>query len=182
MAPRAGTARSRSRRNAAAAVPVLLSVALPALAACRSAEPPPDACPAQGRMVVVHASSHSLLLCRDGRAEARYRVALGRGGMDKRIEGDERTPTGRYPLGAPRASSSFHLFVPVGYPTAEQRAEGRTGGAIGIHGPDRRFSLLGPLTTWADWTAGCIAVGADAEIDRIAEWTAAVGASSILIE
>jgi murein L,D-transpeptidase YafK len=102
--------------------------------------------------------------------------------MDKRVEGDERTPTGRYPLGAPRPSAPFHRFIPVGYPTAGQRAEGRTGGAIGIHGPDRRFRLLGSLTTRVDWTAGCLAVGSDAEIDRIAEWVAAARASSILIE
>ena len=182
MAHRAGTAGSRSRRTAVAAVPVLLVAGVQALAACRSVEPPPAPCPAQGRVVRVHAPSHSLFLCRDGRAEARYRVALGRGGMDKRVEGDERTPTGRYPLGAPRPSTPFHRFVPVGYPTAAQRAEGRTGGAIGIHGPDRRARLLGPLTTWVDWTAGCIAVGSDADVDRIAEWTTAAGASSIVIE
>jgi hypothetical protein len=182
MAARAGTARSRPRRTAAAAVPVLLAGTLSALPACRFPEATASPCPAEGRIVVVHAASHSLFLCRDGRAEARHRVALGRGGMDKRLEGDERTPTGRYPLGVPRASSSFHRFVPVGYPTAAQRAEGRTGGAIGIHGPDRRARFLGPLTTWIDWTAGCIAVGTDAEIDRVAEWTTSMGASSILIE
>ncbi len=183
MTARAGTARSRPRRIAAAdAVPVLLAAVLPALAGCRFAGAPPAPCPAQGLTVVVHASSHSLFLCRDGRLEARYHVALGRGGMDKAREGDERTPTGRYPLGAPRPSPSFHRFLPVGYPTAAQRTEGRTGGAIGIHGPDRRARLLGVLTTWVDWTAGCIAVGSDADIDRIAEWTVAAGASSIVIE
>jgi hypothetical protein len=181
MATRAGTAQ-RSRTAAAVAAPVLLAGVLPVLAGCRFSGAPGDPCPPQGRVVRVHPSSHSLFLCQDGRVEARYRVALGRGGLDKAREGDGRTPSGRYPLGAPRASSSFHRFVPVGYPTAAQRAEGRTGAAIGIHGPDRRARLLGPLTTWVDWTAGCIAVGADADIDRIAEWTAASGASSILIE
>ena len=175
-------ARPGTRSTVAAVVPAILAGVLPALATCRSAGPPAAPCPDRGRVVVVHSASHSLFLCRDGRAEARHRVALGRGGIDKRVEGDERTPAGRYPLGAPRPSSSFHLFVPFGYPTAAQRADGRTGGAIGIHGPDRRFRFLGSLTTAFDWTAGCIAVGKDAEIDRIAEWATAVGGTSILIE
>ena len=174
-------ARPGARSTVAAVVPILLAGVLPALAACRSAEPPAP-CPDRGRMVVVHSPSHSLFLCRDGRPEARHRVALGRGGMDKRLEGDERTPSGRYPLGTPRPSAPFHRFVPVGYPTAAQRADGRTGGAIGIHGPDRRFRFLGSLTTAVDWTAGCIAVGTDAEIDRIADWVTATGATSILID
>jgi murein L,D-transpeptidase YafK len=102
--------------------------------------------------------------------------------MGKRQEGDERTPSGRYALGPPRASSSFHRFIPVAYPTKEQRGEGRTGGAVGVHGPESRARRLGPLTTWIDWTAGCIAVGSTSEIDAIAEWTVKTAASSILIE
>ncbi len=47
---------------------------------------------------------------------------------------------------------------------------GDTGGAIGIHGPGRRFRWLGSLSTLSDWTAGCIAVGSDAEIDEISSW------------
>jgi len=60
--------------------------------------------------------------------------------------------------GVARASERFHEFVPVGYPTEAQRAEGRTGSAIGVHGPDARFRWLGPATVWVDWTNGCIAV------------------------
>ena len=177
------TAGSRLRRSAAAtAVLVLLAGAVLALAARRFSGAPPDPCPAEGTLVLVHSSSHSLWLCRGGRPEARYQVALGRGGMDKRREGDERTPSGRYALGLPRASSSFHLFVPVGYPTKEQRTEGRTGGAIGIHGPDSRTRLLGSLTTWIDWTAGCIAVGTTTDIDEVAAWVVATGTSAVLIE
>ena len=178
-----GTAGSRLRRTAAAAaVLVLLAGAVLALTARRFSGAPPAPCPTEGTLVVVHSSSHSLWLCRGGMPEARYHVALGRGGMGKRQEGDERTPSGRYALGLPRASSSFHRFIPVGYPTKGERAEGRTGGAIGVHGPDSRARRLGPLTTWIDWTAGCIAVGTTSDVDRIAEWIAATGASSILIE
>ena len=160
----------------------LVGAGVPWLAARRFAGAPAAPCPAEGTVVRVHAASHSLYLCRSGRPEARYPVALGRGGMDKHQEGDGRTPSGLYPLGSPRPSASFHRFIPVGYPTAGQRARGWTGGAIGIHGPDSRARLLGSLTTWVDWTAGCLAVGTTSEIDQIAEWTVATEASSILIE
>jgi murein L,D-transpeptidase YafK len=80
------------------------------------------------------------------------------------------------------ASERFGTFVPISYPTAEQRRRGFTGSDIGIHGPDRRFRRLGRLTTWADWTAGCIAVGSDDEIDEIALWVEQHEPSEILIE
>jgi murein L,D-transpeptidase YafK len=148
----------------------------------RFSRAPAQPCPLSGTVVAVHSSDRSLWLCRDGKAQGRFRVALGRGGLDKRSEGDRRTPTGSYALGVPRASASFHRFVPVGYPTAAQASDGRTGGAIGIHGPDARFRALGPATTWVDWTAGCIAVGTRRDIDDIADWLSRSGARTIAID
>jgi murein L,D-transpeptidase YafK len=148
----------------------------------RFSRAPAQPCPPSGTVVAVHSSDRSLWLCRDGKGQGRFRVALGRGGLDKRSEGDRRTPTGRYALGVPRASASFHRFVPVLYPTAVQAADGRTGGAIGIHGPDARFRTLGRATTWVDWTAGCIAVGTRSEIDDIAVWLTRSGARTITID
>ena len=46
-----------------------------------------------------------------------------------------RTPIGRYRVAPARASSRYHLFLEVGYPTAEQAKLGLTGSAIGVHGP-----------------------------------------------
>lgn len=160
----------------------LLGAALAAVVVRRLAAAPAVPCPATGALVAVHSAGHRLQLCRAGRVEGSFRVALGRGGLDKRREGDERTPVGRYALGAPRASKRFHRFVPVGYPTEAQRAEGRTGSAIGVHGPDARFRWLGPATVWVDWTNGCIAVGTRGEIDTVAEWVARAGARTITIE
>jgi murein L,D-transpeptidase YafK len=156
---------------------VLAAVAVRRLAAAAAAP-----CPPTGTLVVVQSAGHRLQLCRAGRVEGSFPVALGRGGHDKRSEGDGRTPLGRYALGAPRASERFHRFVPVGYPTEEQRAEGRTGSAIGVHGPDARFRWLGAATVWVDWTNGCIAVGTQGEIDAIAEWVARAGARTITID
>ncbi len=121
-----------------------------------------------GNLVVVEARAHTLWLCSERRAVARFKVALGRGGLDKTREGDDRTPIGTYSLGAPRPSSRFGTFIPIGYPTAEQRARGLTGKDVGIHGPERRAAWLRSLSTWIDWTAGCVATGTDDEIAVVA--------------
>jgi hypothetical protein len=146
------------------------------LLACASAS---AECPPSGARLVVEA--HELQLCDGGRLEHRYRVALGRGGFDKRRQGDERTPLGEYPLAPGRPSAEFHRFLHVGYPTAGEQQAGYTGGDIGVHGPGRKFRLLGALSTLSDWTAGCIAVGSDAEIEEIDAWARAHQARTILI-
>lgn len=116
--------------------------------------------------VVVLTAGRRLVLCDGGRAVAQHRVALGAGGVGKRREGDRKTPLGRYALGPPRPSVYFRTFVPVGYPTSAQAALGFTGGAIGIHGPTRWM----PDGAFRNWTAGCIALGHDADIEGVATW------------
>lgn len=127
-----------------------------------------EACAVDGDLVVVDTRTHELWLCREHRAVARTKVALGRGGLDKTREGDGRTPLGTYSLGEPRSSVRFGTFIPIGYPTVEQSRRGFTGTHVGIHGPDRRVSWLGAVSTWIDWTAGCVATGNDDEIALVA--------------
>lgn len=105
-----------------------------------------------------------------GAPSASFAVSLGKGGTGKTREGDGKTPLGTYSLGRPRASKRFGTFVPIGYPTPDQRKRGLTGRDVGIHGPDRRFGWAGSVNSWVDWTDGCIAVSSDEEIFRIAEW------------
>ena len=142
-------------------------------AALLAAEPvtaAPSPCVGLDAHVVLHTEQHRLQLCENGQPAADYRVALGRGGTGKQREGDLKTPLGVYSLGPARASAEFGLFLPVGYPTDEQRRRGLTGGDIGIHGPKRGFRWLGSLTTLSDWTRGCIAVSTDDAIQRLAAW------------
>lgn len=139
------------------------------------------ACPAAGVIVQVDSRARTLSLCRDGFEDGVFRVALGRGGLDKRAEGDGRTPRGRYPLGLARPSSRYHRFLPVRYPTTAERQRGLTGSDIGIHGPHEAFFWLGRATSWPDWTRGCIAVGTRADVDRVAEWVRANAVGEILI-
>lgn len=126
-------------------------------------------CPSE-RRVLVQLKAHRLWLC-DGTEEPRkFPVAIGSGGIGKQREGDGRSPVGTYPLGEPRPSAKFGTFIPVGYPTAEERRAGLTGSDIGIHGPPRSLFLLGIFSTWVDWTAGCVAVSSQKEIQEIASW------------
>jgi murein L,D-transpeptidase YafK len=127
-------------------------------------------CALYGTALVVETASHKLRLCSGNKAYREFAIAIGRGGTGKRLEGDNKTPLGEYALGLPRPSERFGLFVPVSYPTKSERAQGFTGGDIGVHGPPRYFRWLGTLTTWVDWTRGCIAVGSDDAISEVARW------------
>jgi murein L,D-transpeptidase YafK len=142
----------------------------------------PSPCAQAGSAVLVETGAHRLSLCQDGRVTESFRVALGTGGVGKTREGDAKVPLGAYPLGAPRASAQFGTFILVGYPTRAQRRAGFTGGAVGVHGPTRgaRFRSSSSNTD-SDWTLGCIAVGSDAEIERIAAWVLQKRVTRVLI-
>jgi murein L,D-transpeptidase YafK len=140
---------------------------------------PPAPCAGKGTALYVNATERKLWLCESGKAIEAIPVALGSGGLNKRVETDAKVPLGEYPLGSPRPSKAYHLFIPVGYPTPSQRRDGFTGGAIGVHGPRRGYR--GPVSTTMDWTLGCIAVGTDAEIGRVAGWLKATKARRIII-
>lgn len=148
--------------------PFLLSLMVLSLADSSVAAPRP--CLPGETGVVVLTAARTLHLCHEGRETASYPVSLGSGGVGKQREGDGKTPIGAYVLAAPRASSSYRTFVHVGYPTQAQQKAGFTGTAIGIHGPPRGWTGGSRAFTAVDWTAGCIAVGSDAEIDAIAGW------------
>jgi murein L,D-transpeptidase YafK len=120
--------------------------------------------------VVAELKAHRLTLCEAGQPTRTYKIAIGRNGIGKQVEGDAKSPVGKYPLGVPRASNKFWTFIPLGYPTAEEKRAGFTGADVGIHGPPRSLLLLGIFSTWVDWTAGCLAVGSHGKIDEIAAW------------
>ena len=106
----------------------------------------PAACPADSAAVVVDSSLHVMSLCEQGTAVHWTGVRLGRNGMGKGREGDGKTPVGTYALESPRPSAEYGSFALVDYPTVEQRRAGATGGAIGVHGPRVRQSLVKPAS------------------------------------
>ena len=77
---------------------------------------------------------------------------------DKKIEGDGKTPEGRYFIDRRNPNSKFYLSLGISYPNAFDIAEAKRlgkspGGDIFIHGKSN------PLKRDRnDWTWGCIAV------------------------
>ncbi len=161
----------------------VIMFALVAFVFVRTAPAASDAvsCPERARVVLVESSAHVLALCEEGRTERVFSVRLGRGGLGKMREGDRKTPLGEYALGAPRRSDRFGTFVPINYPTQEQRLRGYTGSAIGVHGPNRIVRWLGVFVNALDTTDGCIGIATDAEMDVIARWIRERDAQTILI-
>ena len=147
-----------------------------AFAATAAVEP----CDGKGTAVFVRTADHVLSLCEANKTKGTMQVALGSGGVNKKREGDAKVPLGEYALAPARASRDYHLFLHVGYPTRKQKRAGLTGSAVGVHGPPRGFNH--PSSTNTDWTLGCIAVGTDAEIERLAAWTKERNVRRIIIE
>jgi murein L,D-transpeptidase YafK len=129
--------------------------------------------------IVVETSKHRLALCEQGREAAAFDVRLGRGGVGKRSEGDGKTPLGRYALGDPRPSERFGVFIPIEYPTPEQRRQGYTGGDVGVHGPHRWVRWLGSLVNTFDSSDGCVGVATVQEITAISDWVKKTHARTI---
>jgi murein L,D-transpeptidase YafK len=160
-----------------ARVALLMVLTVPAWAVA-AAEP----CAERGIAVVVRTTEHQLYACEANRAVQSYGIRLGRKGTGKRKAGDGKTPLGSYGLGLPRPSRKYGLFIPVGYPTAEQRRQGYTGGDIGVHGPLRSVRWLGRAVNWFDTSDGCVGLATDADMAALADWVRARRPRTIVIE
>lgn len=143
------------------------AVALSLLAGCSSAPRiEPYYGPEVTRIVVMKDDRRMYLMHNDEVLED-YDIALGFAPQgDKQVEGDGKTPEGRYFIDRRNPRSSFHLSLGISYPNNADRAEAaalgqRPGGDIFIHGRARKHRGKGP-----DWTAGCISV-TDREIEQI---------------
>lgn len=160
-----------SSRRRLLPLPAVLAVVVGLLISCH-ARAQAGPCRVHETAVVVETQTRRLYLCEAGHVARSFDVALGAGGVGKQRQGDNKTPLGEYGLGPPRASHDYHLFVPVGYPTVAQARLGFTGSAIGIHGPPRGFAglLARAGTIVPNWTAGCIALASDEEIEVVAAW------------
>lgn len=140
-----------------------------------------DGCEGTDRRIVVLTTEKRLLLCDQGKVAGVFDIHLGRGGVGKTRRGDDKVPLGVYPLGRPRKSDKFWMFIPIGYPTPEQRKLGYTGRDVGVHGPHRHLRWLGPLTNAVSSTAGCIGLGKNDQIEKVSAWVTSVKVKTIEI-
>jgi murein L,D-transpeptidase YafK len=122
--------------------------------------------------IVISKSTHTLSLMSGKTVLKTYRIALGRGSSGaKQVEGDNRTPEGKYFIDEKKASSKFHKALHLSYPNADDRARAQRlgkapGGDIEIHGLPTAFAWVGTTQHVLNWTAGCIALSND-EIDEV---------------
>jgi murein L,D-transpeptidase YafK len=136
-------------------------------------------CEAADARIVVDLKKHVLALCDRSAMVDSFPVRLGRGGVGKTREGDRKTPVGTYSLGAPRPSNRFGTFIPIDYPTEQQKKAGYTGSAVGVHGPPRWVKWLGSLVNTFDLSDGCVGVARDPDIETIANWVRAASVRTI---
>lgn len=143
----------------------LAVVALAVTAGCVQAPPPAPPAPPMADRVVVHKSTRTLELLRDGKAFATFPVALGRDPFGpKHQQGDGKTPEGLYRIDYKSMQSAFTRALHVSYPDDNDRARAAAmgvdpGGAIFVHGMPNEYGPYDPPLWSRDWTEGCISVG-----------------------
>ena len=109
--------------------------------------------------IVVMKGHRQMYLLSGKKVLKKYKIDLGFAPEgDKKVEGDGKTPEGRYYIDRRNPRSNFYLSLGISYPNprdiAEARALGKSpGGDIFIHGQPNRGQADGP-----DWTLGCITV------------------------
>ncbi len=117
--------------------------------------------------VLVEKSKRRMHLLSGQKVIKTYRVGLGFApDGHKFVEGDGRTPEGRYLIDRRNPNSEFHLSIGISYPNpadiAKARSMGKSpGGDIFIHGRPKKYR-----NGKRDWTAGCIAVK-DREMEEV---------------
>jgi len=115
--------------------------------------------------VLVEKGAERLSLLRAGQVYRTYPIALGAKPQGpKQVQGDERTPEGRYVLDSRNAGSRFYKAIHLSYPNEQDQARAKArgedpGGMIMIHGQPNGFGWLGWLIQRFNWTNGCMAVG-----------------------
>lgn len=162
------TTRPGAQRPAVSFVAALLIAIAVACLAPRTAAS--TALPVADRVVVD--KSERWLRLYEGEAVLReFRIALGAEPVgDKRREGDNRTPEGRYTLDLRNPDSDFFLSIRISYPSPSDAAAARAqgvdpGGQIMIHGQPNVPRYSPGFYARTDWTNGCIAVSNLAMID-----------------
>jgi murein L,D-transpeptidase YafK len=119
---------------------------------------------ARADKVLVIKNKRMLLLLKDGEIFRTYKVALGKQPSGhKTMQGDRRTPEGKYVLDSRNPRSKYHLAIHISYPNASdvlsaQKRGVAPGGDIMIHGLPPGSGKVGELHSFLDWTDGCIAV------------------------
>ena len=110
--------------------------------------------------IIINKSDYTLYLITNGKVESQYNIELGFNPIDdKQRQGDGCTPEGMYDVSWKReiGQTSFYRAFLINYPNEEDKAKGKTGSAIEIHGEGGKGY---------NWTLGCIALSNE-DMDKI---------------
>lgn len=122
--------------------------------------------------IVVYKAQRKLMLYGGARLVRSYDISLGKvPAGPKRMEGDRKTPEGRYTINDKNPHSQYHKNLGISYPGPHDLAAARQlgvapGHSIKIHGLPNHMPDIGRLHLGTDWTDGCIAV-TNQDIDEI---------------
>ncbi len=118
--------------------------------------------PRNKHAIAIDVSNARLYLFENSRSGVRlvadYYMSVGKAGVDKSVEGDQRTPLGTYFITSnldPRTLKDLYGVgaLPINYPNALDVRRGKTGSGIWLHGtPSNQFSRAPRATD------GCVAV------------------------
>lgn len=123
-------------------------------------------------LIVVIKSKRIMFLMNEGKILKAYKIALGKTPVGKKtIQGDGKTPEGRYFIIDRNPNSSFYKSLKISYPNERDFENAKKfgfnpGGDIVIHGLSKKVEYLGKYHIIEDWTEGCIAV-TNEEMDEI---------------
>lgn len=93
-------------------------------------------------------------------------ISVGKSGINKRVEGDGRTPLGAYYITSVRDKKTLPEFygagaLPINYPNALDVQRGRTGSGIWLHGSPPQQYVRAPLAS-----DGCVVLS-NPDMDRL---------------
>ena len=118
----------------------------------------------QVTLILVQKQERKLSLYHNEKLLKTYSVRLGANPQGaKQIEGDGKTPEGRYFIDSKNPNSRYFLNLGISYPNNADKIRASAlnksaGGDIKIHGLPNGFGFADALFAKFDWTNGCIAV------------------------
>ena len=127
----------------------------------------------RSRLYLFENTAHGMLLLAD------YYVSVGKLGIEKSAEGDQRTPLGVYFITSNLDRKSLKGFygsgaLPINYPNQLDVRRGKTGSGIWLHGTPPAQYVRAPLAT-----DGCVAI-ANPDLSKIIK-TVAIRSTPVVI-
>jgi len=120
--------------------------------------------PQKADKILVIKSERRLFLINNGETFATYSVTFGGDpNGHKQLQGDQKTPEGKYVLDYKNASSDYYKSIHISYPNKKDRENAKRlgvspGGDIMIHGQLNGWEWAAPIVQLFSWTDGCIAL------------------------